>query len=133
LVTLQMVVEGGEAIRPEMAIGRQPGLQLLQSLRLKAIKPPLTVGADGHEAGLAQELQVLGDAGLAEGEGRDEISCRPLTGPKDVQDGPAAGLCHGFERRHDEIYTPIEIYRQQNIGETLPLGIVRKSRCNWLR
>jgi hypothetical protein len=46
-----------------------------------AVEPLLAIATDGHKTRIAQERQVLGDAGIAQIEAFDELPDRELVAP----------------------------------------------------
>ena len=85
-VLLQVLFEGVEALRPVAAVGLEPAGDLGQRLGAQPVPAALAVRADLDEPGLAQHLEVLGDAGLAEVEARDEVAGGPLAVAQQVED-----------------------------------------------
>ena len=77
-----------EVARPLPAIGSQPLVHLAQRLGAHPVDPALSVRPGFDQAGLPQDLEVLGDGRLAQGEEVDEITDAALPlGPG----GPGCG------------------------------------------
>ena len=91
-----MIFEGVEARGPELPEGPQPVVERGQVARFETIEPALAVGPHAHQARFAQELEVLGDARLAEAGGLHQVAGRQLAGPQQVQQAAAVGLGDGF-------------------------------------
>ena len=64
----------------------EPGVQLGEWLGAQAVDPPLSVGADIHEAGVAQHAQVSGDAGLMHAGEANEFTDRAVLFSNVVKD-----------------------------------------------
>ena len=63
---LEVALQGVEVGRPSPAVGRQPLVDLPQGLGPDPIDAALGVGAGLDQARLPQDLEVLGDGGLAQ-------------------------------------------------------------------
>ena len=91
--------------RRPSARGHQPVVQVGEPAGLQSVEPALAVGAHADQAGLAQQLQMLRHARLADCQRLDQIAGRPLSAPENVQNAPTVRLSQGFERAHGSIYT----------------------------
>src|SRR5688572_26747738 len=87
-----MSFEGVEPPVPELAIGREPGVQLRERLGPQAVPAPPPARPDADEAGLAKHPQVLRHAGLAEPEPLDELADAALSVTEQLEDAPAHRL-----------------------------------------
>jgi hypothetical protein len=81
-----------EARRPECAVVREPRVDLSKGLGSQCIQAPLAVGPHRHEPGLAQNLEVLGDSGLAERDSLYQLSGGSFPLAQQVEDLPAVWL-----------------------------------------
>jgi len=70
---------------------------LREGLGLEAAWPALCVAAAGNQAGALEDLEVLGDGGLADGEGCGELGDGGLTGGEASEDGAPGGIGEGGE------------------------------------
>ena len=89
--------------RPQLAVGRQPVIELGQRLRPDAVEPALGVGAGLHQSRLLEHAQVLRHRGLAQTKVVDQLPDRSFSVSEQVQDGLPAGLAQdleGGEGRH---------------------------------
>ena len=95
---IQMAFEGVEAVRPELAIGGQPGVDLRERLGPQHVQPALRLRPDGDQAGVPQHAQVLGRARLAAPEQTYELTDRPGRLAQEIQDSAPRGLADHVER-----------------------------------
>jgi hypothetical protein len=98
--------ESVEAAAPQRAIGLQPDVHVEQRLGTELVPPALGLGTNTNETGVAQDPEVLGDAGLAEAEQVDELTHEPGPFPQEVEDPAPLGLDERLEGRgcHDQIF-----------------------------
>src|SRR5215208_4847181 len=94
---VQMSFKRVETLGPEPAIRLEPLRDLGERLRLDLVDPPLRLGAHRDQAGVAQDSQVLGDAGLAHLQPLDQIADRPLAVQQQVEDAPSGRFCQYLE------------------------------------
>jgi hypothetical protein len=92
--------EGVEALAPELPVGLQPLLELVQGLRAQGVQAPLAIDPGPDEPGLPQHPKMLRDARLAEAEPEHELVHRPLALPQEVEDVPAMRLGDHLEGGH---------------------------------
>src|SRR5438105_3876935 len=81
-----MRLERVEAVGPECAIRGEPLVELAQRARFEAVEAALRLAADGHQARLAKDPQMLRHRRLAEPEIRDELADRALARSEQVED-----------------------------------------------
>ena len=108
-VLLQVVFEGVEAVGPVAAVRLEPARDLGERLGAEAVPAALAVRAHLDEPGLAQHLEVLGDAGLAEVDPRDEVADGPLAVAQQVEDLAAGRLRECRVGRHELSYYQLAI------------------------
>src|SRR5688572_24805324 len=104
-----MSFECVEAVRPERAVGLKPRVDLGQRLRAQRVQALLALAADVDEPGLAQHLQVLGDAGLAERQALDDVADGALADAQQVEDLATVGFGERGVGGHPRSYYPMEI------------------------
>ena len=85
--------------RPHTAIGREPLVDLSQSLRADAVHPALPIGSDVHETRVPQDRQVLRHCGLRDPERPDQIPHWPLSVAQEVEDAAPVELREDVEHR----------------------------------
>src|SRR5437868_10350306 len=100
-----MLVEGVETIRPELPELLQPGIEGRQLAAFQAIESLLPVRAHADEAGLAQLLEVLRHAGLAEARSLHKITRRPFAVAQELEQPASVRLGDDFEWVHGRIFT----------------------------
>jgi hypothetical protein len=83
--------EGGAPVAIDIAADR------IDALGGGAVDAAAAVAADGDEVGVEEDAEVLGDGGLGEAEGGDELADGALALAKAVEDGAAAGVGEGLE------------------------------------
>src|SRR5437867_536185 len=76
---LQQVVEVLEVALPDLAVPLEPSGDPCERLPLDPPGPPLCVASSRDQSRALQDLEMLGDRGLAHGEGRGEFGHRRLT------------------------------------------------------
>jgi hypothetical protein len=94
---IEVPLEGVQAARPQLTVGVEPGVDLAQRLEAQLVPAALGVVADADEAGLAEDAQVLGGAGLAQAEVLDELTDGAWAFAEQVQDVAPSGLGEGGE------------------------------------
>src|SRR3546814_6138594 len=94
-------MEAVERAGPQLAVGRQPLVDLGQRLRPQAVHPPLGAGTHVDQPRVAQHPQVLRHGGLAELQLGHEISDGALAAAQQVEDLPSMGLCEHCERSEE--------------------------------
>src|SRR5687767_14261351 len=94
-----MPVQGIQAIQPEAAIRRDPGLDLGQRLRPQRIPASLRVLPNLDEPCLAQHPQMLGNRRLAGAEDLDQIAHGALPLAQQIEDRSSCEFRQGLERR----------------------------------
>src|SRR5438067_3540295 len=97
---VEAAFEGVEAAGPEMAVGREPGVDLREWLGPELVAPALGGDPDVHQASLSQHPEVFRDRGLAESHRVDELADGPLALPQQVEDGAAPGFGQHVEGLH---------------------------------
>ena len=110
----QVVAQGIELSGPEVAIGREPLIELDERGGVEAIEPAGAIDADADEAGAVQGLQMLGDIGLGQRERLDQ-GAGGLFALTQLGDYVAAdGIGNGGEGRHAVIcrlmHIPVKAY-----------------------
>src|SRR5690349_18000248 len=89
---VQMIAQGIEPPGPELAIGREPCVELGKRLGVEAVEPPRSVDADRHQPRLAERLQVLAYIGLGQVECLDQRPSRLFALPKQSEDVATNGI-----------------------------------------
>jgi hypothetical protein len=84
-----MFTEGIESRLPELAVWRQPGVELGQRVGVELVHTPLRLRSNPHEPGVAQHTQVLRGPGLAQTELADELIDGPGPLAQELDRGPA--------------------------------------------
>src|SRR5215211_7882639 len=103
---IEVLFEGIEAAGPELAVGAQPAVDLCKRLGVERVPATLGVAADLDEPSLAQDSQVLADAGLAQADLRHQLTDRAFPLAQQVQDVAPHRLGHQLERGcHGSIIT----------------------------
>ena len=72
-----MVFEAIEVCRPELAVGREPIIELFERLRPDAIQATLCICARHDEPCVLEDAEMFGHGRLAEAEAVDEFTDRP--------------------------------------------------------
>jgi hypothetical protein len=75
----------------------QPLQSLLENRGVKGVDLLLPLPTGLHQPGRLQEIQVVGDARLANLEGRSDLPRIEVTLAKAVQDRPASGIAERLE------------------------------------
>ncbi len=87
-----MIFQSVEVRLPELAVSREPVIELDQRLRADAVKAPLGVLSDLYDAGLLEGPKVLRNGGLAEAQVPDQLPHRSLAISQEVEDGLPVGF-----------------------------------------
>jgi hypothetical protein len=88
--------------RPEAPEGRQPGVDLHERFGSNSIDAPLRLDARLHEAGLAQDAQVLGHGRLRNPQLALDLANGLFRRRQEAEDGPTVWLSEDRERRFHE-------------------------------
>jgi hypothetical protein len=102
---------------PELAVSREPVIELDQRLRADAVKAPLGVLPNLHDAGLLEGPKVLRNGGLAEAEVPNELPHRSLSLPEEVEDRLPARFGQDLKgcERGDSSNMPEQLYSCQGM------------------
>jgi hypothetical protein len=92
-----VVFEAIEVRRPELAVGREPVVELRERFRPDPIQAALCVCAHIDESGLSEDAEMLGHGGLADPEAVDELADRPFAVAEQVEDREPARLRKDLE------------------------------------
>ena len=92
-----------EAVRPQLAEGLQPAVELAERDGAQPVEPAVRVGAHLDEAGVAQHLEVLGHRRLREAQLVDELAHRALAGSQQFEDAASVRLGERGKHRHTAI------------------------------
>ena len=84
--------------RPELAVGRQPVVELCERLRPDAIQAALCLHARLDEPGVLEHTEVFGHGRLADSEAMDELADRPFAVAEQVEDRQPARFRQNLER-----------------------------------
>ncbi len=87
-----MALQGVEAAGELGPVGLEPLIEFAQGFDPEAVEPTLGVSADLDQTGIAQHLEMPGNAGLMHADSVDEFVHRTLTAPHSVEDPAAGGL-----------------------------------------
>ena len=90
-------VQAPEVALPKLAVALQPFGGSREGLGFEAAWAALCVAAAGNQAGALEDLEVLGDGGLAHGEGLGELGDGGLAGGEACEDGATGGIGEGGE------------------------------------
>src|ERR1700712_3348756 len=96
---LEVVVEAVEAVVPQGAVFGEPGVDGHQRLGLELARAPLCVAAARDEAGVFEDLEMLGDAGKGDVERLGKLRHRTLAEREFGEDGAPGGIGEGLEGR----------------------------------
>jgi hypothetical protein len=112
----ELGAEGVEALVPEAAVALEPAVDLLQGRGVDGVQAPGAVGADGGEAVLAQDAQVLRHARLRDAElglddGTDGARGLLAVG-EELEDAPADRVAEDVERVHGPIISVLTYISQ---------------------
>ncbi len=80
-----MVFEAIEVRRPELAVGREPLVELRERFRPDAIQAALRVRARLDEPRVLEDAEMLGHGRLADAEPVDELAHRPFAVAEHVE------------------------------------------------
>jgi hypothetical protein len=97
---LYFVEQGIEALEvafPELAVLFEPLFQLLERGGAQSVDAALGVAANADETGVAEDVEVLGNLGLAEAEAEDEIADRAGAAAEKFDDVETVGFGEGAE------------------------------------
>src|SRR5581483_10146560 len=94
---VEVPFERVEPVAPRSAVGREPLVDLAQGLGPQPVDAPLAGGPDVDHPRVPQDAEMLGDGGLADPEGRDQLADRPLRLAQQVEDAAAVGLGEHLE------------------------------------
>src|SRR5258708_26820581 len=89
MVRLHRALQAVEAGRPQLAEER---VERAQALGIDDVEPAPPLPADGHEAGLAQNLEVLRHRLLADVEVPADLAGRPRPGADEAEQRLPAGV-----------------------------------------
>ena len=89
------VVQGRPGARPECAVAGKPRVDLSEGFGAKLVETPSAIRANRDQPGLAQHLEVLGDARLAEFQALHKLSDGPLAIAQQIEDLPPVRLGEG--------------------------------------
>jgi hypothetical protein len=92
-----VVFEAIEVGRPELAVRREPVVELRERFRPDAIQAALCVRAHLDEARLLEHSKMLGDGRLADPEAVDELADRPFAAAEQIEDRQTARLGQDLE------------------------------------
>jgi hypothetical protein len=92
-----VVFEAIEVRRPELAVGREPVVELCERFWPDAVQAALRVCAHVHEPGVFEDAEMLGHGRLADAEAVDELADRPFAVPKQIEDREPARLRKDLE------------------------------------
>lgn len=87
-----MAFERVHVVGPVAAERNEPGVELLERLRLDAIQATLRVDAGLDEAGVAEDAEVLGDRGLRESQALLEFADGEVGVDEQGENRAAGGL-----------------------------------------
>ena len=92
--------------RPELAVRRQPVVELCERLRPDAIQAALGLHARLDEPGVLEHTEMFGHGRLADAEAIDELTDGPFTVAEQIEDRQPARFRQNLERserRHEPI------------------------------
>src|SRR3569623_1149225 len=92
LLPIEMGAERVELAAPESAIGGEPAVELRNGFGPQRIDAPLPLAPHADQPGLAQQLEMLGNARLADLHRLDDLARRPLAHAQQVEDLPASRI-----------------------------------------
>src|SRR4051812_6656805 len=100
---------------PELTEWRQPGIHLLQWLRVQPVETALCVDRGFDETGLAQDAQVLRDGRLRHPQLTLDLADRLFGGDQEAENGAAVRLRDDFKNRFHALDIPRRAYACQGI------------------
>jgi hypothetical protein len=103
-----VVFEAIEVRRPELAVRREPIVELCERLRPDAIQATLRICARLDEARVLEDAEMFGHARLAEAEAVDEFADWPFAVAEQIEERQPARLSENLERsklRHQATIT----------------------------
>jgi hypothetical protein len=92
-----VVFEAIEVRRPELAIRREPVVELFERFRPDAVQAALRVRARLDEPRISENAEMLGDGRLADAQAVDELADRPLAVAEQIEDRQTARLGKDLE------------------------------------
>jgi hypothetical protein len=113
-----MALEAIEVCRPELAVRREPVVELFERFRPDAIQAALRVRAHLDEPRIFEDAEMLRDGWLADAEAIDEVADRPFAVAEQVEDRQTARLGQDLEcsESGDAKSIPIQLYACQAIN-----------------
>ena len=81
-----------EAVRPQLAEGLQPAVELAERDGAQPVEPAVRVGAHLDEAGVAQHLEVLGHRRPADRQSVGQLADRARAGGQSFEDRPPGAV-----------------------------------------
>ena len=97
---VSLLGEQGEFVEPGGPERLEELLQWTELFMIGTVEPLLPIATDGHKTRIAQERQVLRDAGVAQIEAFDEFADRELVAPNLAENLLAARLGDELEDVH---------------------------------
>ena len=85
---LEVALERVEAPGEFLTVRFEPFVEFTKGFDAQAIQPALGILANLDEAGVAQHLEVTGDAGLVHPDLLDQLADGPLTAADGIEDVP---------------------------------------------
>ncbi len=92
-----MVFEAIKVRRPELAVGREPIVELCERFQPDAVQAALRVCAHIDEPRLLEDTEMLGHGRLADAEAVDELADRPFAVAEQIEDRQPARLRKDLE------------------------------------
>src|SRR4051812_32887706 len=112
---------------PELTEWRQPGIDLLKGFRFEAIQTALGVDRGLHEAGFAQNAQVLRYRRLRHAQPTLDLAHRLFRRREEAENRAAVRLGDDFENTvHASLYTSTCIYLSSNTRQDTHVGSPRE-------
>jgi hypothetical protein len=96
---IEVLFESIEVRCPELAIRRQPFVEVREGLGADAVEAALRVGSDFHESRFLEDAEMFGHRGLAQAEVIDEVADGSLPLAEELEDGQAPRLSQDLEQR----------------------------------
>jgi hypothetical protein len=118
--TVEVIFQSIKASGPQLAVGRQPVIELSKRFRAYPVEAALCVNPSLYHSRLLEHPQVFGHGGLAQLQMLDKIADRSFSVAQEIDDRMAAGVAQNLERgqcRHPHEYSSPAIYLSRHLPQ----------------